>query len=134
MSNHHDEPPEYLKTDHLWDSRKWRPGTSHRRCYTILIMTPKSRLFASCSPGSAKPTRSLRLKSKARMRVSSHRDTPAVDEWVDLLHDSVYQRATHSMAAVRMLAPLVESMFFVAFYKVREHFSPHSAGVWRSYF
>jgi hypothetical protein len=51
----------------------------------------------------------------------------AVDEWVDLLHDSVYQSAAHSMAAAGMLAPLVESLFHGAFYKVREHSLPANA-------
>lgn len=55
---------------------------------------------------------------------SGHCGERAVDEWVDLLHSSVYQEAAHSMAAVGMLAPLVESMFYGAFYKVREHFFP----------
>ena len=35
----------------------------------------------------------------------------AVDEWVDLLHTSIYQDAAHSMAAVGMIAPFFESMF-----------------------
>jgi hypothetical protein len=33
------------------------------------------------------------------------------DEWVDRLHDSVYQDAAHSLAAVGMLAPLLETVF-----------------------
>ena len=35
----------------------------------------------------------------------------AVDQYGDLVHDSIYQLAAHSMAAVGMLAPLMESMF-----------------------
>ena len=35
----------------------------------------------------------------------------AVDEWVDLLHTSIYQDAAHSMAAVGMIVPFFESMF-----------------------
>lgn len=44
----------------------------------------------------------------------------AVDEWVDLIHDSVYQGAAHSMAAVGMLAPFVESIFCGGFETIRE--------------
>lgn len=39
------------------------------------------------------------------------RNEHAVDEWVDRLHSSVYQSAAHSMSAVGMLAPLMESIF-----------------------
>ena len=35
----------------------------------------------------------------------------AVDEWVDLAHSSCYQDAAHSMAAVGMIAPFIESIF-----------------------
>lgn len=43
------------------------------------------------------------------------RNDRAVDEWVDLLHASTYQSAANSMAAVGMLAPLIESLFYQAF-------------------
>jgi hypothetical protein len=46
---------------------------------------------------------------------SGGRNERAVDEWVDLVHGSTYQSAAHSMAALGMLAPLYESMFFQAF-------------------
>jgi hypothetical protein len=46
----------------------------------------------------------------------------SADEWVDLLHHSVYQRSAHSMAAVGMFAPLTESMFSDAFGFIRENF------------
>lgn len=55
----------------------------------------------------------------------------AVDEWVDLAHDSVYQGAAHSMAAVGMLAPFIESIFCGSFETIREEFfdddSPYDA-------
>lgn len=37
------------------------------------------------------------------------------DTWVDHLHDSVFQDAAHSMAAVGMLAPMLESLFVATF-------------------
>jgi len=43
----------------------------------------------------------------------------AVDEWVELLHGSTYQDAAHSMAALGMLAPLIESLFRQAFQGIR---------------
>ena len=39
----------------------------------------------------------------------------AVDTQVDLIHMSIYQDMTHSMAAVGTLAPLIESIFKAAF-------------------
>jgi hypothetical protein len=33
-----------------------------------------------------------------------------IDQWVDALHTSVYQDAAHSLAAVGMLAPLIDSV------------------------
>lgn len=48
-----------------------------------------------------------------------HKDQ-AVDEWVDRVHDSVYQGAAHSMAAVGMLAPFMESIFCGGFATIRE--------------
>ena len=45
----------------------------------------------------------LRLNGDARQH--------AVDESVDLMHGSCYQEAAHSMAAVGMVAPFIESVF-----------------------
>jgi hypothetical protein len=39
----------------------------------------------------------------------------AIDEWVDHLHNGVFEDAAHSMAAVGMLAPFIESLFEQAF-------------------
>lgn len=53
-------------------------------------------------------------------RLTGLRNQQAVDEWLDRIHASVYQDAAHSMAAVGMLAPLVESIFHQALLRVRE--------------
>jgi hypothetical protein len=55
-------------------------------------------------------------------KTSGLRNQRAVDEWVDLLHGSTYQSAAHSMAALGMLAPFYESMFFQAFQGIRISF------------
>lgn len=44
----------------------------------------------------------------------------AIDDWLDRLHTSVYQDAAHSMAAVGMLAPLVESIYHQIFLKLSD--------------
>jgi len=47
----------------------------------------------------------------------------AVDEWVDRLHHSVFEDAAHSMAAIGMLAPFVESLFFQSFQQIGDKFA-----------
>ena len=42
------------------------------------------------------------------------------DDWIDRLHNAVFQDAAHSMSAVGMLAPFVESLFVAVFNGVRE--------------
>ena len=42
------------------------------------------------------------------------------DQWVDTLHGTVFQDAAHSMSAVGMLAPFVESLFASIFHGLRE--------------
>lgn len=46
----------------------------------------------------------------------------AVDEWVDRLHHSVYEDAAHSMSAIGLLAPYVESLFHQCFRQIGEKF------------
>lgn len=52
-------------------------------------------------------------------KTSGLRNQRAVDEWCDRLHESVYQDAARSMAAVGMLAPMTESVFYQAFQGIR---------------
>ena len=55
---------------------------------------------------------------KIASRSSGDANESAVEQWVDLMHASIYQDAAHSMAAVGMLAPVIESVFKNAFLKV----------------
>ena len=55
------------------------------------------------------------------LRSSGDANESAVEEWVDLTHASLYQDAAHSMAAVGMLAPVIESVFKNAFLKMGEN-------------
>lgn len=43
------------------------------------------------------------------------------NHWVDLMHGSVFQDAAHSMSAVGMLAPFLESLLVALFAGIREH-------------
>ncbi len=58
--------------------------------------------------------------------VSDHLGQHVVDEWVDRLHDSVYQDVAHSMAAVGMLAPLIESLFAQCFQAIGRKYFPQN--------
>lgn len=48
----------------------------------------------------------------------------AIDEWVDRIHHSAYQDAAHSMAALGMLAPLIETVFYQCFRGIGNQFYP----------
>ena len=50
----------------------------------------------------------------------------AVADWVDQLIHSTYQDAAHSMSAVGMLAPLVETVFYQCFQSIGKRFYPAS--------
>ncbi len=50
------------------------------------------------------------------------RNDYAVEHCIDLMHESAYQDAAHSMAAVGMLAPFVESLFYQAFCGIQKTF------------
>ena len=52
-------------------------------------------------------------------RTTGLRNEHAVDDWIDLLQGSTYQEAAHSMAAIGMIAPLIESLFYQAFQGIR---------------
>ncbi len=68
-------------------------------------------------------TDEIRQIDQLARRTRGRRNEYLVDEWLDRLHASVYQDAAHSMAAVGMLAPLMESIFYQAFQAARHHFS-----------
>lgn len=65
------------------------------------------------------------IEAHAR-RLSGIQNQHAVNEWVDRMHASVYQDAAHSMAAVGMLAPLVESIFHQSFLGIGAHYASRS--------
>lgn len=52
-------------------------------------------------------------------RTTGLRNEHAVDDWIELLQGSTYQDAAHSMAAIGMIAPLIESLFYQAFQGIR---------------
>ena len=57
----------------------------------------------------------IKEADKVARRTKGRDNEYAVDVWVELAEMSCYQDAAHSMAAVGMIAPLVESAFRAAF-------------------
>lgn len=68
--------------------------------------------------------REIREIEEHAKTVSGRLNDRAVDEWMSRLHASVYQDAAHSMAAVGMLAPLMESIFCQCFQGIGAKFFP----------
>lgn len=52
---------------------------------------------------------------------SGFRNERAVEEWGVNFHASIFQSAAHSMAAVGMLAPFIESLFVHAYRGIHDH-------------
>jgi hypothetical protein len=59
-------------------------------------------------------------------RATGSANERAVEDWGVAFYDSIFQGAAHSMAAVGMLAPFVESLFVQAFAGIRD--KPHLGG------
>lgn len=81
-----------------------------------------SALLRRNDKADAETERQIKEVDEYARRTSGWRNQRAVDEWVDLLHGSTYQGAAHSMAALGMLAPFYESMFFQAFQGIRKQY------------
>jgi hypothetical protein len=81
-----------------------------------------SALLRRNDQADAETERQIKEVDDYARRTSGWRNQRAVDEWVDLLHGSTYQGAAHSMAALGMLAPFYESMFFQAFQGIRQEY------------
>jgi hypothetical protein len=81
-----------------------------------------SALLRRNDQADAETERQIKEVDDYARKTSGWRNQRAVDEWVDLLHGSTYQGAAHSMAALGMLAPFYESMFFQAFQGIRKEY------------
>lgn len=67
-------------------------------------------------------TAQIKAVDEFAQKSSGLRNEHAVEEWMQLLHSSTYQDAAHSMAALGMLAPLIESLFYQAFQGIRTRY------------
>jgi hypothetical protein len=71
---------------------------------------------------------SVQIKEASEIAKRTHGflNEQAIDDYITHLHESTYQDAAHSMAAVGMLAPLIESIFHQSFDGLRHNFLEHS--------
>lgn len=65
-----------------------------------------------------------RLEERTKHMQDVEQQEWAVADWVDQLVHSTYQDAAHSMSAVGMLAPLVETVFHQCFQSIGKRFYP----------
>ena len=80
-----------------------------------------SHLLNAHQNADAESTQEIKDIEKFAQNTKGARNEYAVDQWLERLHSSTFQSAAHSMSAVGMLAPLFESIFYQAFYGIKEN-------------
>jgi len=76
--------------------------------------------------GAAELTGQIKQIEEHARGVSGVQADWALDNWLNHIHHSAYQEAAHSMSAVGMLAPLVETIFYQCFQRIGDRFYPAS--------
>lgn len=122
--------PEWLQKHLLGDAQKGIPEVIDRdlACLILQDLDYEAQIIAiedilrhHKEIDTRTTTQIKELENFARKAIGL-RNEQAVDEWVDLLNRSIYQDAAHSMVALGMLAPLIESLLFQAFQGIRLHY------------
>jgi len=119
--------PEPLYEDFLKDTHIGVPEISDRDmvCAVLPDLDYEAQLVAiwemlrQHNESDKRTTDEIKKVEEFARKSTGLRNERAVDEWVDLLHGSTYQDAAHSMAALGMVAPLIESLFYQAFQGIR---------------
>ncbi|EFO30176.1 conserved hypothetical protein [Roseibium sp. TrichSKD4] len=75
----------------------------------------------------SKKIKELDARTRAYAGASDEYQQHLEDQWVDAIHWSVFQDAAHSMSAVGMLAPFVESLFVSVFRGLRRQLHEDTA-------
>jgi hypothetical protein len=122
--------PEWLQQELLSDSRLGIPEISDRdmACTVLPDLDYEAQLIAISDvlrhhgEVDTRTTAQIKELEDFARKSTGLRNEQAVDEWVDLLNRATYQEAAHSMAALGMLAPLIESLFYQAFQGIRAHY------------
>lgn len=122
--------PEWLHQQLLADSRFGLPEMSDRDMACAVLpdldyeaqMVAISDVLRHHGEVDTRTTAQIREVEDFARKSTGLRNERAVDEWLGLLHSSTYQGAAHSMAALGMLAPLIESLFYQAFQGIRTQY------------
>ena len=119
--------PESLAAEFMKDAGSGVPEVSNRElaCLVLKELDYESQLNAISDLLGRNNAADSGLTSAIGETDSFARSTgseQAVNEWVDLVHASTYQSAAHSMAAVGMLVPLIESLFYQGFQGIRTRY------------
>ncbi len=122
--------PEWLSQELLTDSGLGVPEISDRdmACAVLPDLDYEAQLIAISDvlrhhgEVDTRTTAQIKELEDFAHKSTGLRNEQAVDEWVDLLNRSTYQEAAHSMAALGMLAPLIESLFYQAFQGIRARY------------
>jgi hypothetical protein len=126
---HSQEIPGYLRSEsdrkgfENMDPRDYA-GVLLRRDYDAEFVAIRVLLFRH-----RKADKGLRDEIERVEARSGFHSERRISKWFDLLQSSTYQEAAHSMAALGMLAPLLESMFYDTFRQAREEFFVDSRSI-----
>ena len=102
----------------------WLNTEDERRDAAVLLMPRldyESRLIAVVGLLDSHRQAEKKIEARIKKMESLARRTPgehAVYMWIEKVHQSIYQDAAHSMAAVGMIAPLIESVFDHTFQEI----------------
>ena len=102
----------------------WLNTEDERRDAAVLLMPRldyESQLIAVVGLLDSHRQAEKKIEARIKKMESLARRTPgehAVDMWIEKVHQSIYQDAAHSMAAVGMIAPLIESVFDHTFQEI----------------
>lgn len=90
-------------------------------------LTAIAALLSQHEDADARTTAEIKAVDEFARKSKGLLNEQAVNEWVDRVHSSTYESAAHSMAALGMIAPLLESFFYQAFQGIRNEFYPSTA-------
>jgi hypothetical protein len=121
-------PPEWLNDSQLIDCDFPEISNRDAACLILPDLDYDAQLNAIAKllhrQRSAEESLDQDIKSieEVARKLSVWRNDRANDERINRIHASIYQDAAHSMAAVGMLAPLIESLFYQAFQGIRHQY------------
>ena len=102
-------------------SRDWANGILPHLDYENQLIAISSLLYRNREAARELDTERTKIEDFIPKSTGSATDR-AIDELGEVFHLSIYQDAAHSMAALGMIAPLFESIFFQGFQGIRTNY------------